>query len=213
MSIRYSLIDRLLVAFDNGVRTLFASPTSQRPSPASKNLDDIPLSQDVCKKSAALMRVNHAGEVCAQALYYGQAIATRSEYIKKALLQSAQEETDHLAWCQDRLKELNDHTSYLNALWYTGAFSIGLLMGVLSDKWSLGFVVETERQVEEHLQKHLKRLPVEDEKSRLILEQMRADEAHHATVALSAGAIELPNFVKTMMKIMSKVMTKTTYYF
>jgi 3-demethoxyubiquinol 3-hydroxylase len=206
-----SLLDRLLIAVDNSMRTLFASPISQRPNPAKEESGG-KLYPEERKKSGALMRINHTGEVCAQALYYGQAVATRSEHTKQSLLQAAEEETDHLAWCEERLRELNVHTSYLNPLWYLSAFSVGLLAGMVSDRWSLGFVVETERQVGKHLQNHIELLPPEDTKSRLILEQMREDEAHHATVAMGAGAIELPDVIKTMMNMMSKVMTKTTYY-
>jgi ubiquinone biosynthesis monooxygenase Coq7 len=211
MSQQYSFLDRLLIAVDNGVRTLCASPEAIRPSPAQGQPADH-LGLEAQKRSAALMRINHAGEVCAQALYYGQALATSSEQIKKSMLSAAQEETDHLAWCHERIQELNNHVSYLNPIWYVGSFSIGFIAGAISDKWSLGFVVETERQVEQHLKEHLEKLPEQDSKSRLILEQMCEEEAHHATVAMGAGAIELPLVVKKVMKAMSKVMTTTTYY-
>ncbi|MBA2653704.1 MAG: 2-polyprenyl-3-methyl-6-methoxy-1,4-benzoquinone monooxygenase [Gammaproteobacteria bacterium] len=211
MPIQYSFFDRLLIAVDNGVRSLFAQPISRRPNPAMIEQEPM-LTPTERKQSAALMRVNHAGEVCAQALYYGQAITAKSIQTKNALLQAAEEETDHLAWCQERIEQLGNHTSYLNPLWYVGSFTIGLLAGIVNDKFSLGFVVETERQVEKHLQNHLTQIAPHDNKSRLILEQMCEDETHHATVAMSAGAIELPIFVKKIMAAISKVMTTTTYY-
>lgn len=207
----YSLLDRVLIAIDNGIRTVCATPNAARPSPAQEEHES-DLTQEQRKHSAALMRINHTGEVCAQALYYGQAAASSSEQIKNTMLTAAQEETDHLGWCQERIQELNSHVSYLNPLWYLGSFTIGLIAGAISDKWSLGFVVETERQVEQHLKDHLQKLPTSDNKSRLILEQMCLEEAHHATVATSAGAIELPYGVKKLMKAMSKVMTTVTYY-
>lgn len=211
LEIKYSLLDRVLIAIDSGIRSFLVKPIPQRQSPATNAPDNI-LNSSEKKQSAALMRINHAGEVCAQALYYGQAMVAKSEITKKTLLQAAAEETDHLSWCQERIHELDDHTSYLNPLWYIGAFSIGLLAGLINDQWSLGFVVETERQVEKHLQNHLTQLPYADNKSRRILQQMSEDEAEHATNALSAGAIELPEVVKLLMKGMSKIMTKTTYY-
>lgn len=199
------------MAIDNGVRTLCAPAMTTRSSPAT-NQPEISLSKEAQKKSGALMRINHTGEVCAQALYYGQAMATTSSQLKHTLLQAAREETDHLAWCEQRIQQLATHTSYLNPLWYLGAFSIGLVCGAISDRWSLGFVVETERQVEQHLKNHLATLSQEDQKSRQIVEQMCQEEAQHATVALGAGAMELPDIVKSLMNIMSKVMTTTAYY-
>lgn len=206
----YSLLDRIVIAVDNGIRTVCSFPASARPSPAP-NSDEV-LDKETQKHSAALMRINHSGEVCAQALYYGQALAASSEQIKNTMLTSAEEETDHLAWCQQRIQELNSHVSYLNPLWYIGSFTIGFIAGSISDKWSLGFVVETERQVEAHLKNHLKLLSLNDRKSRAILEQMCVEEAHHATVAMGAGAIELPWGVKSVMTAMSKVMTTAAYY-
>lgn len=207
----YSLLDRLLITVDNGVRTLFAAPVAIRPNPAQGKPSE-ELSAVERKTSGTLMRINHSGEVCAQALYYGQALTTRTAKTKNTLLEAAQEETDHLAWCQERLHELDDHTSYLNPLWYIGSFTIGMIAGAISDKWSFGFVVETERQVERHLKDHLSKLSPSDNKSRVILEQMCEDEAHHATVAIGAGAIELPYVVKKVMATMSKIMTTTTHY-
>lgn len=211
MFMQFSLIDRILVSLDNATRTLFAPPHPQRSNPASHLPEDV-LFPEERKLSAALMRVNHTGEVCAQALYYGQSIATRHSSTRETLLQAAEEETDHLAWCQDRLMQLNSHTSYLNPLWYISSFSLGLLFGAVSDQLSLGFVVETERQVEQHIDEHLQRLPIADKKSQVILEQMKKDEINHAAHASLAGATELPNVVKWIMKKTAKVMTKTAFY-
>lgn len=208
---KYSLLDQFIIAADNAVRTVCAPAIAARPTPATDQAEQ-PLRKEEQKKSSSLMRINHTGEVCAQALYYGQAMATSSNQLKKTLLEAAEEENDHLAWCEQRLTELNSHTSYLNPLWYIGSFSLGLVCGAISDRWSLGFVVETERQVERHLKKHLAELPKDDQKSKAVLEKMCEEEAHHATVALGAGAIELPSVVKNIMAMMSKVMTKTTYY-
>lgn len=164
------------------------------------------------RQSAALMRVNHVGEICAQALYTAQAAATRDPGLRAHFQAAAKEETDHLAWTRDRLDELNDRPSLLNPFWYAGAFGLGLVAGRLGDRLSLGFVVETERQVEAHLESHLSRLPVEDHASRVIVEQMKADEAAHAAHALEAGATLLPGPVKALMRGAAKVMTTTAYY-
>ncbi len=211
MTKNYSGLDRFIMTIDNGLRTLCKKAVASRSSPA-QHLSESTLPNELQKKSAALMRINHTGEVCAQALYYGQAIVANTSQLRTSLLNAAQEETDHLAWCEDRIVELNSRTSYLNPLWYLGSFSLGLICGAISDRWSLGFVVETERQVEQHLKEHLLELPRDDQKSRAILEKMCEEEAQHATVALGAGAMELPGVVKAMMRVMSKVMTKTTYY-
>lgn len=207
----YSLLDHLIMTIDTGMRTLMIAPKTMRTTPvSSKNKDE--LTDEDRKLSGALMRINHTGEICAQALYTGQAFAASSGELKKKLLSAAKEETDHLAWCQQRLTELNDHTSYLNPLWYMGALSIGIIAGAINDKWSLGFVVETERQVERHLTSHLEKLPANDLQSRAILNQMCQEEIQHANDAKNQGAIELPGFVKTIMKMMSGVMTTTAYY-
>lgn len=211
MPTEFSWLDQFIITIDNGVRALIVKPHANRPNPAKDQVEPHLCSQET-KQSASLMRINHTGEVCAQALYYGQALVAKSEVTKNTLLQAAKEETDHLAWCKERIDELHDHTSYLNPLWCLGAFSIGLVAGFLDDKWSLGFVVETERQVERHLQKHLLQLPPGDVKSRVILEQMCEDEAHHATVAMGIGAAELPDFIKKLMRAFSKIMTTTAYY-
>lgn len=165
------------------------------------------------KHSAGLMRVNHTGEVCAQALYKGQAMTARSETIREQMQHSAREEEDHLAWCQQRLNELNSHTSYLNPLWYGGSLALGVVAGLAGDKWSLGFVAETERQVTKHLEEHLEQLPADDLESRRIVTQMRIDEQKHAHIACEAGAAELPQPIKLGMRLMSKIMTTITYRF
>ena len=161
---------------------------------------------------ASLVYLLAAGEVCAQALYQGQALTAKLPNVREKMERAAQEENDHLAWCESRLKELGDHTSYLNPFWYAGSFAIGALAGLAGDKWSLGFVVETERQVVKHLDSHLQQLPPQDEKSRVILEQMKEDESRHATAALQAGGAELPTPVKKVMQATSKIMTRTTYH-
>ena len=158
------------------------------------------------------MRVNHAGEVAAQALYQGQALTARGSHVRESLRQAAQEEGDHLAWCEERLRELDSHPSVLNPLWYAGSLAIGALAGVLGDRVSLGFVAETERQVEGHLAEHLQRLPLNDERSRRILAQMKADETRHGENARAAGARELPAPVKLLMKLTARVMTRTAYW-
>jgi ubiquinone biosynthesis monooxygenase Coq7 len=211
MSRQYSFLDRCLGILDNTLRTL-ASSSQISPSNPVKGIKETSLSSSDKRKSAGLMRVNHAGEVSAQALYQGQALTARSAEIRERMQRCAEEEMDHLAWTQDRLSELHSHVSYLNPFWYLGSFTIGLLAGVLGDKWSLGFIVETEKQVVEHLIKHLHELPVSDHKSRAVIEQMRWDEAKHANVALEAGASELPPPVKLLMRLMSKVMTTTAYW-
>lgn len=212
MSIRrYSFLDKVVITLDNGIRSLFSQPIASRHNPAVAEPESA-LSEQERNNSTALMRINHSGEICAQALYYGQALVAKSKVTEEALLKAANEETDHLAWCQERINELKGRTSYLNPLWYTGSLSLGLLAGLLHDKWSLGFVVETERQVEKHLHSHLATIAPQDARSKAILTQMCEDEAHHATVAMGAGAVELPSIIKTTMQFMSKIMTKTTYY-
>ncbi len=206
-------LDTLISEVDNALRTLFppAQRISTRPSPA-KQLADTTLSRKEKKHVAGLMRVNHAGEVCAQALYQGQALTAQLTHIKKQMSDAAAEETDHLAWCEERLAELDSKPSILNPLWYGGSLILGALAGLAGDKISLGFVAETERQVSSHLQRHLKKLPANDKKSEAILIQMKEDEEQHATTALKAGAIELPYMVKQLMRGVSKLMTKSTYY-
>jgi len=209
---RYSAIDGILIGFDDFLQALNAeNRTNSRNNPAAQ-VQDTGLTAEMAKKSAALMRVNHAGEVAAQALYQGQGLTARDPEVKESMQKSAQEEIDHLVWCRQRLDELGSHSSYLNPVWYLGSFSIGAVAGVCGDKWSLGFVAETERQVVTHLQSHLARLPEADHKSRVILEQMQQDESHHATIAVESGAAELPAPVKKLMGLCSEVMTKTAYW-
>jgi 3-demethoxyubiquinol 3-hydroxylase len=204
-------IDKLITGFDKGLRTLFAPAQTLRPVPGDV-LPDAALDDAQRRTSASLMRVNHSGEVCAQALYQGQALIARDASAKHALEQAAQEETEHLAWTERRIAELGGSKSVLNPLFYAGSFAIGAVSGVLGDKWNLGFLAETERQVVRHLEGHLERLPADDQKSRAIVEQMRNDEARHATSALEHGAMELPGPVKVAMKASSKVMTETAYW-
>ena len=204
-------IDRLIVSFDRGLRTLFGPAVSSRETPGA----DVPereLSESDRQHAAALMRINHAGEVCAQALYQGQALTARSSGARRALERAAQEEMEHLAWTSRRIDELGGRKSLLNPLWYAGSFAMGAASGLLGDRWNLGFLAETERQVVEHLDGHLKALPRDDAKSRTIVEEMRLDEARHATTADQHGGAELPLPVRGLMRLASKVMTKTTYW-
>lgn len=204
-------MDRLLSAADSALRTLFAKPHAARACPVVP-ADDTRLAGPDAKAAAALMRVNHVGEICAQALYTAQALATRDNALRQHFERAAEEETDHLAWTAERLAELGDRPSLLNPLWYAGAFAIGLLAGRLGDRVSLGFVVETERQVEAHLESHMQRLPTADHASRAIVAQMKDDEARHASLALQAGAAELPAPIKGLMRTAAKVMTTTAHY-
>ena len=208
-------LDHALTSMENALRTLSGASIAAQPAPQSEGAEPqtepaaLPESQR--RLSAALMRVNHVGEVCAQALYQAQALTARSPELRQQMLAAAREETDHLAWTQQRLKELNDRPSLLNPLWYAGAFTLGLVAGRLGDAASLGFVVETERQVEAHLASHLDRLPAEDGASRAIVEQMKADEARHADEALAAGAAPMPEPVKWAMRAAAKVMTTVAH--
>ncbi len=204
-------IDKLIIGFDGALRTLFTPAQTLRPVPGN-DLPENEMSETEKQLSAALMRVNHVGEVCAQALYQGQGLTARNEAVQQTLMQAAREETEHLAWTERRIAELGGRKSFLNPLWYGGSFAIGMLAGVLGDKWNLGFLAETEQQVGAHLTSHLQRLPNNDEKSRAIVTQMRVDEASHATMALSHGGVELPSSVKFTMKLGSKVMTRTAYW-
>jgi ubiquinone biosynthesis monooxygenase Coq7 len=204
-------MDRFLGAVDQALRTLFAKPRGTRPCPVVP-AEATHLGAHEREHAAALMRVNHVGEICAQALYTAQALATRDDALRQSLEKAAREETDHLAWTQARLDELGARPSLLNPLWYAGAFTLGLVAGRLGDRVSLGFIVETERQVEAHLQGHLERLPAADHASRAIVAQMKADEAAHANSALAAGGVELPPPVKAAMRVASKVMTTTAHF-
>jgi 3-demethoxyubiquinol 3-hydroxylase len=206
------MIDRLLVAADNVLRTLSGANHAGRPSPSQQlDADAETLSQADRRHASGLMRVNHVGEVCAQALYQAQALTTRDPALKQHFERAAREETDHLAWTEQRLRELGGSASLLNPLWYAGAFGIGLLAGRIGDATSLGFVVETERQVEQHLQGHLSALPAADQRSLAIVRQMKDDEARHAADAKQAGAAELPTPVRWAMRAAAKVMTTTAY--
>ena len=208
----YSPVDRWIGRFDQALRTVFGpAPHIERKSPAAGKVET---DLDATERELAgrLMRINHAGEICAQALYQGQAVTAKLPNVREKMEQAADEENDHLAWTEERIREMGTHTSYLNPLWYAGSFAIGALAGFAGDKWSLGFVAETEKQVVRHLDGHLGRLPNQDEKSRAILEQMRADEGRHATVALEAGAASLPPPIKRLMRLTSRVMTQTAYW-
>ena len=204
-------IDKFITGFDNALRTLLSPAQTLRPVPGNE-LPETEMTDAEKNQSAALMRVNHVGEICAQALYQGQALTARDTAVQQSLTQAAQEETEHLAWTERRIAELGGRKSLLNPLWYGGSFAIGAVAGLLGDKWNLGFLAETERQVEAHLAGHLQRLPQHDEKSRAIVAQMKMDEAGHATTAMSHGGAELPAPVKLAMKLGSKVMTRTAYW-
>ncbi|WP_300731912.1 2-polyprenyl-3-methyl-6-methoxy-1,4-benzoquinone monooxygenase [Pseudomonas sp.] len=207
----YSPIDRLLLQADTAMRTLLPfSGQPHRPSPAIVKPDNT-LDEKATRHVAGLMRINHTGEVCAQALYQGQALTAKLAHVRAAMEHAADEEIDHLAWCEQRIRQLGSHPSVLNPLFYAMSFGIGAAAGLISDKVSLGFVAATEDQVCKHLNEHLEQLPLEDEKSRAILEQMRIDEEHHAESALSAGGFRFPAPVKFGMSLMAKVMTKSTY--
>ncbi len=204
--------DALILQFDKALRTVFTSATTRRPFP-DKDLPEAELSEAEKRHAAGLMRVNHSGEVCAQALYQGQALTARNPDAAKALLEASDEETEHLAWCEKRLRELDSHKSVLNPLWYAGSFTLGALAGALGDKWNLGFLAETERQVEGHLDSHLEQLPDQDAKSRAIVEQMKSDEIRHAETAIAHGGQALPQPVRSAMKLTSKLLTNLAYRF
>lgn len=208
---QFSFIDHLIAHIDNGVRTLFGENHATRPNPADTHADQ-ELNDAEKQLAGRLMRINHAGEVAAQGLYQGQALTAKLPNVREQMEEAAQEEVDHLAWCKTRTEELGTHSSLLDPLWYMGSVTIGAVAGLAGDKWSLGFVTETERQVVKHLESHLEQLPQHDEKSRAILEQMKVDEQHHATTALEAGAAELPSPIKKAMTLTSKIMTRTAYW-
>src|SRR5580698_136140 len=222
-----SPLDTLISAADRALRAVFAPARASRPMPEPKPVPAPPeaqatptptaatppsLSEAEKRDSAALMRVNHAGEIAAQALYHGQALVARSPATRALLLKAAHEETDHLAWCETRLKELESRPSLLNPLWYAGSFAIGAAAALLGDRTSLGFVVETERQVEGHLDEHLARLPQDDARSRVILQTMRTDEIAHGLSAKAAGGVELPSPVRFLMRNTARLMTSTAYW-
>lgn len=203
-------MDRLIAEFDRALRAVAGVAHAERPSPA-ESIAEAPLDETARAHAGALMRVNHVGEVCAQALYQGQALTAHEPQARQALEKSAREEEDHLAWSADRIRELGGRPSLLNPLWYAGSFAIGAAAGLLGDKWNFAFLAETERQVEEHLAGHLEALPPEDRRTRAVVEAMRADEARHRVSALELGAAELPEPVKRAMRLASRVMTTVAY--
>jgi ubiquinone biosynthesis monooxygenase Coq7 len=204
------VIDRLILEFDKALRTVFAPAPTIRPMPGA-DLPEAGLDEAERSHAAALMRIDHVGEVCAQALYQGQALTCRDPVTRQALQQAAWEETEHLNWTERRIAELGGRKSLLNPLWYGGSLAIGVVAGRLGDDWNLGFLAETERQVEMHLEGHLATLPEADLRSRAVVEQMKTDEIHHADTAIRLGARELPAAVKATMATMAKVMTTTAY--
>ena len=205
------MIDQAIIEFDKALRTVFASARSVRAMPG-EGVPDAELGAAERSHAAALMRVNHVGEVCAQALYQGQSIMSREPAIRDTLRQAAQEETEHLAWTERRIAELGGRKSLLNPLWYGGALALGLAAGRFGERWNLGFLAETERQVEGHLESHLQQLPAQDRKSQEILGCMKSDEIRHAETAVEHGARRLPEAVRTAMKWSSRLMTRTSYY-
>lgn len=208
---RLTLLDKAIHSFDQALRSVVPqAAASQRTNPADDNNSSLNTTQ--ARHVAGLMRVNHTGEVCAQALYHGQALTAKLPQVRAAMQQAAQEEQDHLVWCEQRLTELDSHPSLLNPLWYSMSFLMGAAAGLAGDKYSLSFVAETEKQVGRHLQSHLDQLPIQDARSKAILEQMKQDELQHRDTALTAGGTELPQPVQMAMSAVSKVMTKTSYY-
>ncbi len=207
-----TMMDQLICSLDNGLRSSFTKPDAQRESPANSiTVDPIADTPHKQQRSASLMRVNHVGEVCAQALYQGQALTSRSSEVRAKMHEAAEEEVDHLNWCFKRIEELDSHTSYLNPFWYLGSFSIGMIAGLAGDKWSLGFLAETEKQVVKHLESHLQQLPEDDTVSRAIVSQMAIDEAKHAEMAEDNGAAELPTPIKHLMRATAKLMTTLSH--
>ncbi len=203
-------LDHFIIEADKVLRTLFASQRSVRQHP-DQDLPEADLSSDERRHVAGLMRVNHSGEVCAQALYQGQALTSRDPAVREALRQAAHEEIEHLAWTEQRLRELGSHSSWLNPLWYAGSLTMGVIAGKLGDRWNLGFLAETEKQVTAHLQSHLERLPEADKKSAAIIRQMAIDETSHAHTAEALGAAQFPPLVKNLMQQTSKLMTSLSY--
>jgi ubiquinone biosynthesis monooxygenase Coq7 len=208
----YSPLDKLFINLDTALRTVAGKPIlTERPNPAEE-IDEAPLSDSERELAGRLMRINHAGEVSAQGLYQGQALTAKLPEVRDKMARAALEENDHLEWCDRRAKELGTHVSYLNPLWYGGSVAIGALAGLVGDRWSLGFVVETEHQVCRHLESHMAKLSPEDQKTRAILQQMHEDEARHADMAQAAGGAPFPAPVKALMQLTSKVMTRTAYW-
>ncbi|MFA5531406.1 MAG: 2-polyprenyl-3-methyl-6-methoxy-1,4-benzoquinone monooxygenase [Thiohalomonadaceae bacterium] len=208
----YSLLDHILMNVDTGMRTVLGQPLlTERPNPGESH-PEAPMSDAERDLVGRLMRINHAGEVSAQGLYQGQALTAKLPEVRDKMERAALEENDHLEWCEQRAKEMGTHVSWLNPFWYLGSLAIGAAAGLAGDKWSLGFVVETEHQVCRHLDEHLSLLPPGDQKTRAILEQMKEDEMHHADIAQAAGGASFPTPVKLLMKLSAKVMTKTAYW-
>lgn len=208
----FTIADRMIINLDRAVRSLSGSGTAEGRESPGRSREEAPLPAGERRRSAGLMRVNHAGEVAAQALYHGQALTAGNPALRAAMEQAAREEEDHLNWCRERLAQLESHTSALDPLWYAGGFACGALAGLAGERVNLGFLAETERQVVRHLDDHLGRLPESDHRSRAILEQMREDEAAHAGTAEAHGAVEMPGFVRRAMKTASRVMTRTAYW-
>lgn len=206
----YSPADKLIIGISDTLQVLCAKPLASRAYPATATADQMTAQER--RHSAGFMRVNHVGEICAQALYQSQALTASTPQLRQKMQAAATEEIDHLAWCEQRLQELGCRKSYLNPLWYAGAFAIGIVAGLAGDKWNLGFIAETERQVAEHLQAHLDALPQNDPRSKQVVAQMRQDEVAHAEMAIAAGAKQLPKPVAAMMKAASSVMTRTAYW-
>ena len=207
----YTTIDVFFLIADDALRTLFGPPRATGREDPAAHVDEGELSTAEKKEGARLMRVNHTGEICAQAMYRSQALTARTHTVKSNMIRAASEENDHLLWCENRIEALGGRKSLLNPLWYVGAFSIGTIAGLIGDRWNLGFLAETERQVEKHLEQHLKQLPEADNRSRAVVRQMKEDEASHATVALRAGAAEIPGPIKQLMRSASRVMTTITH--
>ena len=208
----YTTTDVFFLLADDALTTLFGRPrTTGRENPGA-TVDEGQLSSFEKTQSARLMRVNHSGEVCAQALYRSQALTARSDALKKRMIQAAREENDHLRWCEDRIETLGGKKSLLNPIWYAGSFALGAVAGLIGDRWNLGLLAETEHQVEKHLEGHLDRLPESDARSRAVVRQMKEDELSHATSALRAGAAELPDPIKNWMRLTSRVMTTASHW-
>lgn len=209
----FTLFDSIINEIQHGLNTCFIKPPEDRPYPPQKsNINDTDLNEQQSKHISGLMRVNNSGEVAAQGLYRGQALTAKSQEVKDNMIHASREENDHLNWCQTRLSELHSQRSILDPIWYIGSLKIGIVAGLLGDKWSLGFVKETETQVTKHLQHHIEQLPESDERTQAVLEQMKIDEQQHADSADKAGAAPLPQVIQSAMSLVSKVMTKTSYH-
>lgn len=212
MQRHYTFLDKICLGMDQALRALTDTPKTTGSAYPANGIEPAVLSEEQRKHAAGLMRVNHAGEICAQALYHGQSILSRTPEMQAHLQEAALEEGDHLAWCKQRLDELDSHPTYLSPFWYVGSFSIGVMAGIIGDNWSLGFIAETERQVIKHLKSHLDLLPPEDKRSVAILQKMESDEAKHRDEAIESGGRELPEPIKQMMGLVSKIMVKTAYW-